>query len=318
MVSPRVSRSYSRNPDLTDTTPTLRMQDKIEILSVNLLDEQRPTVDELKHLAHSLGLEFGWHYLLDLIWIIHSLSLVNGKRIMDAGAGVGVMQWYLADHGAVVLSVDRSSRADLPLRFRRRFRARGLRGQDLLPAGQMVREKLFGPGALQVKITSQARDLAYLTRLNRAPGQVIIYNQDLKTLSDVPDNSLDAVVAVSALEHNTPQDLELVVAELLRTLKPGGTLLATLGAARDQDWFHEPSHGWCYSEATLRRCFQLPTGSPSNYDRYDRLFTALANCAELRDNLGSFYFNSGNNGMPWGKWDPQYQPVGVCKIKQQV
>ena len=38
--------------------------------------------------------------------------------------------------------------------------------------------------------------------------------------------------------------------------------------------------------------------------------------AELRDNLASFYFRSGDNGMPWGKWDPQYQPVGVCKVKR--
>ena len=31
--------------------------------------------------------------------------------------------------------------------------------------------------------------------------------------------------------------------------------------------------------------------------------------------LAAFYARSGDNGMPWGKWDPQYQPVGVCKVK---
>ena len=35
----------------------------------------------------------------------------------------------------------------------------------------------------------------------------------------------------------------------------------------------------------------------------------------VRDNLARFYFQSGDNGMPWGKWDPQYQSVGVRKIK---
>ena len=76
----------------------------------------------LKKLARSLGLEFGWHYLLDLAWIIQNLGDVQGKRLIDAGAGTGVLQWYLALEGAEVLSVDRGSRRDLPLRFRRRFK----------------------------------------------------------------------------------------------------------------------------------------------------------------------------------------------------
>lgn len=53
----------------------------------------------------------------------------------------------------------------------------------------------------------------------------------------------------------------------------------------------------------------------SNYDRYDELFEALRGCSELRDNLPDFYFKSGNNGIPWGVWDPRYQPVGVVKVK---
>ncbi len=291
------------------------MPDKIEILPVALLDEERPTVDELKRIARSLGLEFGWHYLLDLTWIIRQLGPPDGKRIMDAGAGTGVMQWYLAEHGAEVLSVDRASRTDLPLRFRRRFRTRGLREQDLLPASKMFQKRMLAPGKLRAKITSQTRDLAVTLQGSQASGKVVIYNQDLKKLTDIPDSSLDAVVAVSALEHNSPKDLVLVVDELLRVLKPGGLLLATLGAAADQDWFHEPSHGWCYSDQSLRRCFRLPADTPSNYELYADLFAALVDCAELRDGLASFYSRSGDNGMPWGKWAPQYQPVGIRKIK---
>jgi ubiquinone/menaquinone biosynthesis C-methylase UbiE len=120
---------------------------------------------------------------------------------------------------------------------------------------------------------------------------------------------------VSSLEHNPPQNLPLVVAELMRVLKPGGALLATLGAGKDKDWFHQPSQGWCYTEATLRRLFNLPDNVPSNYAQYDLLMRDLTGCSELERGLASFYLKSGNNGMPWGKWDPQYQSVGVCKIK---
>lgn len=287
----------------------LDTREVIEILPVTLLDEQRPTVEALRSLAAELRLDFGWHYLLDLSWIISRLGVVQGKRIIDAGAGTGILQWYLAKQGAAVLSIDRGSRADLPLRFRRRYRVRGLRGAptpDLNPWSATFRAGKF---------TTQARELAANLLSSPAAGEVVIYNQDLADLVDLPDNSVDAVVAVSALEHNPPENLPSVVQELTRVLKPGGVLLATLGAAREQDWYHTPSAGWNYTAGSLRKIFNLPADTPDNYARYDELFQALKDCTELRERLARFYFKSGDNGMPWGKWDPQYQPVGVCKVK---
>jgi SAM-dependent methyltransferase len=294
---------------------TVTVGERIEILPVSLLNEHRSQVNQLKSLARSLKLEFGWHYLLDLTWMLVNLEEVRGKKIMDAGAGTGVLQWHLANSGAQVWSVDRASRAGLPLRFRKRFNVTGQREEDLLPETEARRLNRTARISRQARLKSTARDLLARLDWRRAPGSVIIYNQDLKTLEAFEDNFLDAIVAVSALEHNAPGDLVLVVDELMRVLKPGGILLATLGAARDEDWFHEPSHGWCYTEASLRRLFGLSPQASSNYDRYDELFTSLNNCAELRDNLASFYSRSGDNGMPWGKWDPQYQTVGILKVK---
>jgi SAM-dependent methyltransferase len=292
------------------------MPDCIEILSPALLDQHRPVVTGLRALARQLDLEFGWHYLLDLAWILDRLGPPQGRQVLDAGAGVGMIQWWLAAQGASVLSVDRSSRAALPLRFRRRFNARGLRPADLDAYPKAV-QKQIAAGLLPV-LRSEARNLpGFLFGGPPAPGTVTIYNQDLAALDDIPANSQDAVVAVSALEHNTPENLAGVVNELLRVLKPGGMLLATLGAAPEQDWFHQPSSGWCYTEASLRRLFQLDDAAPSNYEQYPAIFAALHACTELRDNLAGFYFRSGDNGMPWGRWDPQYPVVGVCKIKQE-
>ncbi len=292
------------------------MREKIEILSVDLLEQHRPLINDLKKLARVLRLEFGWHYLLDLVWIIHQLGNVKGKRILDAGAGTGIIQWYLANQGAEVLSVDRVSRTNLPLRFRNHFRVRGLRPSDLPTYPSVVRQNLKREGKPWGKLSAQVKELSALSDWQRSPGRVLIYNQDLKSLPDIHDGSVDAVVAVSALEHNQPDDLSSVVQELLRVLKPGGALLATLGAAREQDWLHAPSHGWCYTEASLRRLFDLPAEADSNYDHFDELLDALRDCTELRKNLAKFYFRSGDNGMPWGVWDPKYTTVGVCKIKR--
>lgn len=293
------------------------MEEKIEILSVALLDRCRPTVEALCSLAGSLRIGLGWHYLLDMAWILENLGEPRGNYILDAGAGTGLLQWYLAEQGARILSVDRVSRADLSWRFRLRYNVRGLRPDDLQAPARAVSSKVASASGLAKAkaVLGGAAALFLLTVPHRRRGEIILYNQDLSAMADVADNSLDAVISVSALEHNTPQGLKQVVREILRVLKPGGVLLATLGAARDSDWFHEPSQGWCYTEATLRRIFQLPDSASSNYERYDEYFAALRECAELRENLADFYFRSGNNGMPWGKWDPQYQPVGVKKIK---
>ena len=93
--------------------PTAR-QESIEILPVELLDQNRPMVTALQNLARSLGLEFGWHYLLDITWIVQHLGDAAGKSILDAGAGTGILQWYLAEQGAAVLSVGETPSGDRP------------------------------------------------------------------------------------------------------------------------------------------------------------------------------------------------------------
>jgi SAM-dependent methyltransferase len=293
------------------------MIDTIEILSTDLLNQYRPLIDKQKKLARFIGISMGWHYPLDWSWIINHLGKVEGKRILDAGAGRGVLQWYLAEQGAEVLSVDRDSRACLPLHIRRRYRIHGLRPGDLLSPLQMV--NLFHGFALySEKVKGLARSVLSLTRpriSGRAPGKITIYNQDLKNLVDIPSNSIDAIISVSALEHNPPEELPIVVRELERVLKPSGAMIVTLAAGRERDWFHEPSKGWCYTEDTLRKVFGLSPAARSNYDQYDVLFKALKECHELQDQLAAVYQRSNQLGMPGGKWDPQYQPVGIIKVK---
>jgi len=292
--------------------------EKIEIPSVELLDRHRDVVNALWAVSHGTRVEPGWHYLLDLVWIAENLGPVSGRHMLDAGAGMGLMQWYLIEQGAAeVVSADRGSRYDLPLVMRSRYKVSGLRPGDLGPAWDVVAgnvERASGAGKF-IYFLRGLIAMALIALPKRFSGKVLIYNQDLTHMPEVPDNSLEAVVAVSALEHNTPEGLQKVVAEIMRKLKPGGKLLATLCAGKDRDWFHQPSQGWCYTDATLRRLFELPGNTPSNYVRYDELFSSLRNCTELRDKLAKIYFQSGDNGMPWGKWDPQYQPVGVCKVK---
>ena len=295
------------------------MDDRIEILNVDLLEHQADLVRAFRDKAHILGIQLGWHYVLDLSWVASRLGEPRGKRILDAGAGVGVLQWWLADQGAEIVSVDRANREDLSCRFRLRYRVEGLRPSDLLPTWKLVSTRLTDrSNSLRVRIAGATR-AALTTFLEpitpKAPGRVSIYHQDLKCMPDLLDEGFDAVVSISALEHNQLGELCIVVDEQLRVLKSGGVMLATLAASSDRDWFHEPSKGWCFSEESLREAFRLPECVWSNYSESDALFTRLRNCTDLRQNLAPMFYQSGDNGMPWGVWDPKYQPVGVRKFK---
>lgn len=274
------------------------VHDCLEILPVSLLDEERQQVNRLRRLAGRLGLGFGWHYLLDLTWALRHLGQVANRTLLDAGSGIGLIQWVVARQGATVYSVDRMARDPWPVRLRAAragVALRGLRLEDLPQVGLGSR---------------------LLDRLPRKrQGGVLIYNQDLMAMEAIPDESIDDIVSISSLEHNTPEGLERVVAELLRVLKPGGRIIATLCTMGEKDLFHEASKGMCYSAATLRRIFGLSAEVLDNYGEYETLMEELKGCTELSTHLAKFYYQSGDNGMPWGKWDPQYQPVGVIKTK---
>jgi 2-polyprenyl-3-methyl-5-hydroxy-6-metoxy-1,4-benzoquinol methylase len=291
------------------------VEEKIEILSVSLFQRYHHEVKNLRVLACQLGIEFGWHYLLDLIWVIGHLNQIGNARIMDAGAGVGIIQWYLAEKGAEVISVDRYSRADLPLHFRIFFSVDGLRETDLNPLFKSI---ILSSDQKLTRLRMLLRSLLCILRAGfpkTAAGRVLIYNQDLQDLADINNDSIDIIVSISALEHNQRENMDCVVSELMRTLKPGGMLLATVNSSKDKDWYHEPSQGWCLTEGSIREIFDLSTDITSNFHQYDELFSALYHCSELRENLAKFYSRSGNNGMPWGVWNPQYLPVGVLKVK---
>lgn len=302
-------------------TPAAVAKDEITLLGTDILQSHSGLVSEFKSLARTLDLELGWHYLLDLAWAAEKLASRPSPRVLDAGAGTGAMQWWLAAQGRDVVSVDFFDRSALDLKFTAWCSIQGLRPEDFRPRSPS-RVRAFLPPRRPTQWKRWPRKLSRSVRnAFAAPppgrGTVTLYNHDLSRMPDVADESVDAIVSISALEHNEPAQLRVVVRELMRVLKPGGTLVATLGASRDKDWFHEPSKGWCYTEATLRKIFDLPANTPSNYASFDSLMEGVRDSASLRESLPRLYYESGNNGMPWGVWDPKYLSVGVVKTKER-
>jgi SAM-dependent methyltransferase len=279
-----------------------------------LLESERDRVDEIARRSRSLRISLGWHYRLDVAWILRELPAITGERILDAGAGLGISQWLFADRGANVLSVDRLDRSSLPLRFRLRYPVSGLHDGDIRPIGSSIVSDLR-KGAFAVDVRRNATALGQRVLGKGPPGDVTLSHLDLADLSAIATASVDHVVSVSSLEHNELDQLPAIYRELWRVLRPSGVMAVTVGAARDGDWFHAPSAGWCFSEATIRRVFEVDDAAFSNFDRYDEILDAVRASDELRTSLARSYFRSGRNGMPWGRWDPMYLSVGVRRQK---
>lgn len=318
-------------------------QEKIEILGMELFETHREEMGVVELFKEYFGSALGWHYYLDFAWIIRQVkALPKGALLLDAGAGSGLLQFILAELGYNIISADFSDRGFSQKYIERygdvlhylnsqhrTFDNRYTRHLEATYGGNSSRlHRLleFFKGLIKVdpislieknRFTPEREPSALLEGdALRSCGRIFMYKCDLKDMPLLPDGFVDGVVSVSALEHNDHADFEKCMDEILRVTKPSGRVFVTVSASLSADWFHEPSKGWCYREETLKRLFRLPEGVESNFSRKDELFSEFRKEGnELHKRLDSVYFESGDNGMPWGVWDPKYLPVGVCKFK---
>lgn len=291
-------------------------RESLYLLPLGLIRKHSRTASMIKEKKIKKKIELGWHYMLDLVWMIEQVkNWPKGATILDAGAGGGLLQFILVDLGFKVISVDfapRPSPLDIPsikVMHQSEFNHTYL---DYLKSNyKNARKEKNRPITLQ----SQKEFAELLNK--KIP--IILYQADLQDMSLCPDNFVDAVVSVSALEHLGREQTERAVKECIRVLKPGGAFLATISAAEKKDWYHHNSMGWCYTESSLRKIFQLPPSVSSNFSNYRQILSELRKPGNILNvELASFYFDSQHNGMPWGVWNPEYIPVAIRKFKTSL
>jgi glycosyltransferase involved in cell wall biosynthesis len=300
------------------TSEGIMSSDKIEILSLNLLKKHQNLKDSIYKMSDNLKLPLGWHYILDLTWIISNLGqLPKGSTILDAGAGNGLLQFLLANMGYKIISVDFSPRTP-PQTCKNVWNIIPIdNGIDYDNEYIKHLKENYSVGHVPIYNPYKLETQNELYKLLESTYNTIIYyRSDFTDMRLIKNDSIDCIVSVSALEHNDHKTGEKAVEEFARVLKPRGKMLITVSASLSEDWFHEPSKGWCYCEASLKKFFGLNDNTRSNFQNKDILFQLLKNKDnELNLRLADFYFASGNNGMPWGIWNPQYLPVGISKFK---
>jgi glycosyltransferase involved in cell wall biosynthesis/SAM-dependent methyltransferase len=290
--------------------------DKIELLTTELINENKKLVEYIYQKSNQFKIGLGWHYILDLIWIIKNVLLLPQKAlILDAGAGNGLLQFLLSDLGYTVISADFAPRTP-PVMVKHTHRV------IEVTTGHTYENEYIKHLEAEFKISSSGHGLkiadrdSFETLLDsNPPGTIYYYRTDISNLELIKDCKVDAVVSLSALEHNNHDVFCAAVNELCRVVRPDRNLYVTVSATdKDDDLYHQPSKGWCYSARSLKSLFNLNCPVP-NFNNYPAVIGELKDNIFMKSRLSSFYFQSGNNGMPWGVWNPQYCPVGVIKKK---
>jgi len=276
--------------------------------------------------------QIGWHYISDITWIYsHIKHWPRDFKILDAGGGAGgPVQFLMAELGFDVTNIDLNLNQPA-FAYQKRYQCE----YEVLPSFQNTAYGTFLAGADGKKrhrkslIKTMKQSLPYklwsarqyaikhekwrnaMGLLDTRVGSVRWFKGNLSDISDLPDNTFDAVVSLSALEHIHFAEIKNAVEEIKRVVKPNGRwAVTTSGTEKAETWFHKPSQGNCFSSRDIEIIFTA--SSKGAQDPQETLKKYRGN-SYLKQNLPEIYFKSGEYGMPLGKWDPKYIPVGVFK-----
>lgn len=311
------------------TNPILLTESRFRYLDPDLIIDSPDFKIVESFLKSTKRTEVGWHYIIDLAWIYSIIKdWPRSYKIIDAGGGVGPTQFMLAELGFHVTNIDLVMSSPSQYLVQRY-------------GTQLTRLKSYEPSDYvqhlegRVDIHTLTRNLRNLIKNTYLWERLSSYsynwrhdawraNQGAKPLGkidwiqgnlchmpEIKDASFDAVVSLSSLEHIPLDLLPNALNELERVLKPQSLMAITTSATdAEETWFHEPSKGACFSSKGLAKLFNAQDISKQSATE---ILKKYQKSSYLRDNLGASYYASGNNGMPWGKWNPRYIPVGIWR-----
>ena len=272
--------------------------------------------------------EVGWHYRFDLAWIYsQALSWPKGIRVLDAGGGYGPVQFLLYEMGFNVTNIDmvlrspkREFREAYDLSFRELDSLKtNAYWQHLMELEKDAASRGRWLGRMRGLVRDGLRVGPFLRRQDQwrsrhsgPRGKLQWVAGNLVSMPEIADDFFDAVVSMSALEHIPLHELHGAVEEIRRVCRTDARwAVTTSGTDRKETWFHKPSKGNCFSGDDVEKLFGA-TGLTLHDG--EEVMREYRQCKYLKSHLAQFYAKGSENGMPWGKWDPQYLPIGLSMV----
>ncbi|WP_198003722.1 class I SAM-dependent methyltransferase [Methanococcoides burtonii] len=316
------------------------MNDGIELLDIDLLEEKN-ILKEIDHWLKVFNWINGWHYDLDIIWIVKQLEsngILPGATILDTGAGYGMTQFILASRGYNVISMDFTKR-NLPEKAKGIFDIEIIKNDLGSYTSEYMEYMTYGKSSNGLINTLKSvpkallhpiKIIKFIKKMEQKISSYFINYTEKKqdhtkfgkiefirgTFNDIPldDGTIDALISISAFEHNIYEDMPSSVNEFNRILKDKGVMFVTTSAAKNKDWYQESSKGWNFTKKTLSDWFNI-TDKNISFD-YDTEHDRIRNSKMLSNRLEDYYKDKSNLTIPNGDLkNIEYIPVGIRKYK---
>lgn len=296
------------------------MNSSVQLLDNDLL-EDKEKLEIIDHWLNVMNRPQGWHYDLDIIWLLQQLNnsgIKKGATLLDAGAGYGVMQFILASLGYNVVSLDFSERVYPKL-------ARGIFDIDILSQKEINYDHeymSFVKYDQSNKRKKEDYEISIKTRLvllkNHLADKITSFYKTLDNLEEkrkdhsafgkikflrgafhqipLKEDSVDAIISVSALEHADYGLLQENLSEFRRVVKADGPILITTSATNEKEnAYHEKTKGICFSQKAIASFSEKMVIKNFNYDQIEtnllssKLFISRLDNYYVKDPLSEFY-----------------------------
>lgn len=276
--------------------------------------------------------QIGWHYITDITWIYsHIKDWSTSFKILDVGGGGGPVQFLMAELGFDVTNIDLNLNEPI-FSYQKRYHCT----YEVLPSFENTNYNIFLNESdnkeeyLKTAIKNMIKQSMpykwweakrYISKheqwrrvkklANTRTGHIKWLKGNLSNIPEVLEHTFDAVVSLSAIEHIPLENLKTAFEEIKRVVKPNARwVVTTSGTEKSETWYHESSEGNCFCSTDIENTFGA---SPMGEQNPREILQKYQINSYLRENLAKFYFKSGKYGMPWGKWNPKYIPVGIIK-----
>lgn len=328
-----------RTNDQNFGTSTTELRSYIEDLDLDLL-KNKAILNRIDHWCRTLNWCNGWHYDLDIVWIVNQLrkwKVEPGSTILDAGAGLGITQFVLASMGFNVISLDYGDRevpkyakdifaitkskkvGDIPDTVYGNFMTFNRQNEKPEKVARSIRRYFRRPTVLYSRSREWVRAKLnvnhYIERMRDHSdfGSIEFIRASFNEMP-LTDECVDAVVSISAFEHNEYDQMGTAAKEFIRVCRKGGPILVTTSRSSDKDWYFEPCKGWNLTAESLGKWFGV---DDIRCREFSKVLSDVRGSSKLASRIGTFYKLSGNNGLPYGDLaSAQYTPIGVCVTKQ--
>lgn len=295
------------------------MTSSFQLLGVDLIKDSKK-LNEIDHWLRVMNRPQGWHYDLDIIWLLQELEkagIKKGDTVLDAGAGLGVTQFILASRGYNVISLDFSQRTipqladgifDIQtakqgnLNYKHDYIGFVDYGTEVVvnnwnKTNVMAKalKTVFNKGFFYIwsliksNLRTQRNKKWHANELNADHSDFGSIKFVRAAFHDIPleDMQVDALVSVSAIEHADKTIMDKNISEMIRVVKNGAPILITTSATNQlEDIFHDKTKGWCFSQGNLKK--MIAAEDPQSFE-YEKTEKELLDTKEWVSRIDPYY-----------------------------